>query len=429
MTPEKDESSPKILAWLGALRGASALCAFVFTGLLIGSGIGLAMAYVPSQAEAFASVLYLRQQGGIGALLRAMHYHLASGVVVATFLMVIAGLVTEEHRERRWEFRLGVMSLLMMIAFCFTGYVLPMDQPAYWGTSVRLGIVETVPLVGGLQADMLRGGSSFGAATLPRFYALHVAALPLVLVILILLGFRQALERASLTGGRRLIVACGLIAIAAWVVAANFPAPLEPRAASADTDYVPRPEWYFLWLFQFGKYVHGFQWVESALLPVLGVGTLMILPELRTTWKLRAALVTALFGFMFGLGALALYEDRDLPRKPQYEEGLVLKAARDYQVECASCHGLTGKADGPDIGKLESKPKDLTTERFWDEDTMRNMIEVITKGEAPDMPAFGGRLSDEEILAIASHIEANFRPRAALTVDRIHQGTTSRNLK
>lgn len=409
-----DEPKPPI-DWMSRLHGAAALCAFVFAGLLVGSGIGLSMSYVPSQSEAFSSVLYIRQQGGISAWLRAMHYHLSSGIVVAAFLMVIAGVLTEFHRERKWEFRLSVVTLLLMIGFCFTGYVLPMDQPAYWGTSVRLGIVETVPVVGGLQADMLRGGPTFGAATLPRFYALHVAALPLVLVILVLVGFKDALDRAAKASGAWLIPACGLIAIAAWVVAALFPAPLEPRAAAADTEYVPRPEWYFLWLFQFGKYVHGFQWVESALLPAVGIGTLMLLPEVRTSRKLRASGVIGLLAFMFGLGALALYEDRDLPPKPQYEEGLVVKAARDYQVECVSCHGASGKGDGPDIAKLESKPKDFTRETFWDDGTMNDMIEVITKGEAPDMPAFGGRLSEEEILAIAAHIEANFRPRAAPT--------------
>lgn len=400
--------------WMSRLHGAAALCAFVFAGLLIGSGIGLSMSYVPSQTEAFSSVLYIRQQGGIGALLRSMHYYLSSGVVVAAFLMVITGVLTEVHRERKWEFRRSVVALLLMIGFCFTGYVLPMDQPAYWGTSVRLGIVETVPVVGGLQADMLRGGPTFGAATLPRFYALHAAALPLVLVILVLFGFKDALDRAAKASGPWLIPVCGLIAIAVWVIAANFRAPLEPRAAAADTEYVPRPEWYFLWLFQFGKYVHGFQWVESALLPAIGVGTLMLIPEIRTSRKLRAAGVIAVFGFMFGLGGLALYEDRDLPRKPQYEEGLVVKAARDYKVECAPCHGMSGKGDGPDIAKLEGKPKNFTRETFWDEGTMNDMIEVITKGEAPDMPAFGGRMSAEEVLALATHIEANFRPRSAV---------------
>jgi ubiquinol-cytochrome c reductase cytochrome b subunit len=341
-----------------------------------------------------------------------MHHHLASGIVVSTFLMVVSAVLTEAHRERKWEYRLSVVTLLLMIGFCFTGYVLPMDQPAYWGTSVRLGIVETVPVVGGLQADMLRGGSTFGAATLPRFYALHATAFPIVLVVLVLLGFRDALDRAARTGGARLIAACGLIAIAVFVMAANFPAPLEPRAAAADTEYVPRPEWYFLWLFQFGKYVHGFQWVESALLPAVGVGALMILPEFRLAWARRAAGVISLLVFMFGLGALALYEDRDLPAKPQYEEGLALRAARDYKVECSSCHGASGKGDGPDIAKLDTRPKDLTAPRFWDDDTMKNIIDVVTKGEAPDMPAFGGRLSAEEILAIANHIQTTFRPRA-----------------
>ena len=403
--------SEKKVDWMARLHGAASLCALVFAGLLIGSGIGLAMAYVPSQSEAFASVLYLRQQGGLGALLRSLHYHLSSGVVVATFLMVVFAVLGDVHRERKWEYRLSVVTLLLMIGFCFTGYVLPMDQAAYWGTSVRLGIVETVPVVGPVKADMLRGGSTFGAATLPRFYAFHVAALPLVLVILLLTGFKDALDRAARAYGPRLIQASGLITLAAFVIAANIQAPLEPKAAAADTEYVPRPEWYFLWLFQFGKYVHGFQWVESALLPAIGIGTLLLLPEFQTTRKLRARSVAAMFAFMFGLAALALYEDRDLPEKPQYEKGLVVKAARDYKVECAGCHGLTGKADGPDIGRLESKVKDFTRTDFWDEGTMTDMIEVITKGEAPDMPAFGERLSAEEILAIAKHIEANFRPR------------------
>ena len=55
--------------------------------------------------------------------------------------------------------------------------------------------------------------------------------------------------------------------------------------------------------------------------------------------------------------------------------------------------------------------KAFTRPDFWDEQTMTDMIEVITKGEAPDMPAFGARMSAEEILAIAAHIETNFRPR------------------
>ena len=401
----------KKVDWMERLHGASALCALVFAGLLIGSGIGLAMAYVPSQAEAFASVLYLRQQGGIGAFLRSLHYHLSSGVVIATFLMVLFAVLGDVHRERKWEYRLSVVTMLLMIAFCFTGYVLPMDQAAYWGTSVRLGIVETVPVVGGMKADMLRGGSTFGAATLPRFYALHVAALPLILVILVLVGFKDALDRAARAYGPRLIQACGLITIAAFVIAANVQAPLEPKAAAADTEYVPRPEWYFLWLFQFGKYVHGFQWEESALLPAIGIGTLLLLPEFNTTRKLRARGALAVFAFMFGLAGLALYEDRNLPSKPQYEEGLVLKAARDFKVECAGCHGLTGQGDGPDVARLESKVKPFTRPEFWDEQTMTDMIEVITKGEAPDMPAFGARMSAEEILAIAAHIETNFRPR------------------
>ena len=306
----------KATDWMERLHGASAFFAFVFGGLLIGSGVGLAMSYVPSQSEAFASVLYLPEQGGVGAFVRSLHYHLASGAVVAAFLMVVFAILGEVHRERPAQYRLSVLALFLMIGFCFTGYVLPMDQTAYWGTSVRLGIVETIPVVGDMKADLLRGGPTFGAATLPRFYALHVAALPIVFVILVLVGFRQTLGRAAREHGPWLIQASGLLAVAAFVVAAIFPAPLEPAASTSDTQYVPRPEWYFLWLFQFGKYVQGFQWVESALLPLAGIGLLLVLPELQTSRRQRAIGVSVTLSVMAGLSGLALYEDLDLPANP-----------------------------------------------------------------------------------------------------------------
>lgn len=394
------------------LYGAAGFCALVFCGLLVGSGIGLAMAYVPSPAEAFASVAYLREQGGVGALVRSLHYLLASGAVVATFLMVVFAVLGDVHRERPAEYRLGVVALLLMIGFCFTGYLLPMDQAAYWGTSVRLGIVESIPFVGEAKADMLRGGSSFGAATLPRFYALHVAALPLILVVLVLLGFKEALDRAARRHGVRLIQAAGLVTIAAFVAAANTAAPLEPAASSVDTQYVPRPEWYFLWLFQFGKYVQRFPWVESALLPLCAIGALLLLPEIRTSRRGRALGVGGVLSAILGLSALALYEDRDLPPKPRYEEARAAKAARDYLVECAGCHGVTGRGDGPEAERLDSLVQDFTQPRFWQSRTIEKIRQVTRLGVAPDMPAFGNRLSDEEILAIARHIELTFRPRS-----------------
>lgn len=369
------------------------------------------MAYVPSQAEAFDSLLYLRRQGGLGSFIRALHYHLSSGAVVAAFVWVLCGVLTEEHRERKWEFRFSVVALLLMIGFCFTGYVLPMDQSAYWGTSVRLGIVETVPVVGGMQADMLRGGSAFGAVTLPRFYALHTMALPLILVVFLLLAFRDALQRAAEAGLVKVVAYCVGIAVVSGIVAALSPAPLEPRANPADVDYVPRPEWYFLWLFQFGKYVHGFQWVESALLPAAAIGSLMLLPELRSSLKQRTIAVIASLVAIFGLSALARYEDRDLPKKPEYEEGLKIRAERNWKVECASCHGVTGKGDGPDKDKLVTDLPDFTSADVWDAGARTRMTRVIRTGNAPDMPAFGDRMTEEEITALIDFIEKSFQPR------------------
>ena len=122
----------------------------------------------------------------------------------------------------------------------------------------------------------------------------------------------------------------------------------------------------------------------------------------------RGVMVT--LAAVVGLSGLALYEDLDLPAKPQYAEGLAQKAAHDYKVECAGCHGTSGKGDGPDAASLDSLVQDFTLPAFWDTDAMDDMIQVIRIGVAPDMPAFGERLSEAEIAVIARYIQANFRP-------------------
>lgn len=391
------------------LLGTAAL---VWLLLLVASGWGLMASYVPSEREAFESVLYLRRQGGALAFLRDLHAHLASGLVAAGGLYLLASyLAGAAPRERRaWW---AALSLFLLILFaCFTGFALPMDQNAYWGTIVRLGIVETIPLAGGPLADLLRGGPAWNASTLTRFYAFHAGIVPaLFLPLLAVLGLElwPGLREDPLRARRLLWLALALLA-AAYLLGALLPARLEPRAAPADSEYVPRPEWYFLWLFQVGKYAEGLPWLRSLVLPALLLGALFSAPFARTGRRARAGGAAAAVLAFAGLTALARYEDRGLPAKPTYEQALRARADFLYKEECQICHGEGGRGDGSQARTFDLKMPDLTSAEFWkgrSDDTMR---ESIRNGKGEDMPAFGKKLSGEEVDALLAVLRTRFQP-------------------
>jgi ubiquinol-cytochrome c reductase cytochrome b subunit len=368
-------------------------------------------AYVPSQSEAFASVLYLRRQGGLLGLLRDVHAHAATIVVAASGLyLLVTYLAGAPPRERRawWA---SAVSFLLVLFGCFTGFLLPMDQNAYWGSVVRLGIVETVPIVGRPLADLLRGGEAWNASTLTRFYALHAGLLPwLLLAPLSLLGAELVRCQTREALRRRLSLAL-LIVVAVYAFAAAVPARLEPEAAPGDAEYVPRPEWYFLWLFQLGRYVEQLPWLRSLLVPAALLGALAAAPLLKPLGVQARGAVSALLllGFL-GLTALARWDDRGLPPKPSYEQALATRADHLYKEECSSCHGALGKGDGTQAKAFGLRPRDFTAPGFWREATDAKMEEAVRDGKGEDMPAFAKKLSALEIEAVVALVRTRFEP-------------------
>lgn len=394
------------------LRAAAGTLCLVCLLLLMVSGWALMAGYVPSAGEAFASVLYWRQAGGLGALLRGLHFHLSSALVVAGFVYLLATYLAGRHRLRQ-AWWLGLTLYLLILGLCFTGFLLPMDQNAHWGTVVRLGIVETSPGVGPAVAGALRGGSLLNASTLPRFYALHASILPLFALLLLALLLRSGSQWRPEWRPRAAApwLAVALVAMAASYLAASlYPAPLELPADPTDSEYVPRPEWYFLWLFQFGKYVESVPWVRSLLLPVAGIGLLYALPLLRRQGvAFRVTLATGWCLAWSALTALAIWEDRELPPRLMYEPAMRVQAAEQYQEHCYDCHGENGRGDGPQSRAFDLETTDLSLERTWLETPVREMKDAIRNGKGKDMPAFGGKLSSEQIDALTDYLETQFR--------------------
>src|SRR5258706_7114422 len=152
----------------------------------IASGIFLTMNYKPDAANAFASVEYIMRDVPGGWLIRYIHSTGASMFFICVYLHVARWLMYGSYRKPRqliWIF--GVLIYRSLMAEAFFGYLLPWGQMSYWGAQVIINLFGTVPFVGEALAVWIRGDYNVSDATLNRFFALHVVALPLVLLGLV----------------------------------------------------------------------------------------------------------------------------------------------------------------------------------------------------------------------------------------------------
>ena len=390
----------------------SAIASLLFLGLVILSGWGLSGSYVPSLTDAFPATLYLEKYSSGGHLLRSIHYYSSSGLVFSGFVFLCCFYISGFTAKYRKTWILGVVLYLLIIGSAFTGYVLPLDQNAYWGTKVRLGIVETVPLMGTAIADFLRGGATFNSATLPRFFTLHgsVLAAAIFLCLFLLIHSWKSVFIQYLSD-QRFNVTLLVSIILFFILIIRFSAPLELPADPADVEYNPRPEWYFLWLFQFGKYVEWAPWIQSGVLPLLGIGFLFAVPWLRNHGQKRrsAIAVSWCLGWLV-LTGLTIIDDKDLPDNPNYSEGMAIGAEKNFNRLCVDCHGPGGLGDGPEAKVFDLPTPDFTAREFWNNIDEQQMIIAVRDGKGNDMPDFGGSLTYEQILALIHHIEKSFKP-------------------
>jgi len=242
---------------------------FLF-GVQVLTGILLLLYYRPSAAEAYESVQFIVAHVEFGWLIRNVHSWSANLLIATAFAHFFSVFLLKSYRKpRELTWISGVLLLFLMLAFGFSGYLLPWNELSFFATKVGTGLAGAVPLVGKFLLRLLRGGDDVTGATLSRFYGLHVAVLPALttalVVIHLLLVQRQGMS-VPLTVERR--VEAGeplqempffpnyvLRDVLAWYVALAILAALaafypwelgnkaDPFAA------VPpgiRPEWYFV---------------------------------------------------------------------------------------------------------------------------------------------------------------------------------------
>jgi ubiquinol-cytochrome c reductase cytochrome b subunit len=233
-------------------------------------------------------------------------------VVVLHMTQVFLYGAYKKPREATWM--AGVALLLVTLAYGLTGYLLPWDNRAYWGTVVATGIAGQAPVLGPYLTRLLGGGGAVGVVTFARFYGLHVLLLPPATAFLIALhvflvrkhGVAPApgdenLPRKQFYPGQvfKDTVAIFIAFAILFTMAVSVRVPLEQLADPADTSYVPRPEWYFLFLFQTLKLFTGpLEVVGSVVLPGMAILALILVPFLDRGRMVKVTRRTVAFTFV-----------------------------------------------------------------------------------------------------------------------------------
>lgn len=381
-------------------------------GVQFVTGIALALYYAPTPDHAWDSVRFVVSDVRAGSFLRGLHHWGATLVVVAAALHLARVVFFGSYKKpREMNWLVGLAILLVILAFGLTGYLLPWDQRAYWATVVTINIARLTPMMGDAVAWLLQGGAEVGALTLTRWYAAHVVLLPVALGVLVV-AHLYLLRRHGISGPARVrsgpsrmffpyqaardmtvAAAAGvLLAVLAWRGAP----PLESPADPTSSNYTPRPEWYFLGLFQLLKYFPGKWEVFGALvIPGLAATFLALLPwldrgrsrEPRTRRLVLGLFTAGLAGLvtLTTLGAL----DRPSPQPNlwtlQEQAGAILISTSD---RCTRCHGPDRMAAAIDPRRT-SRPPDWLAAHIVDP-------EVIGPG-VRDVPATA---NEAEVAAI-----------------------------
>lgn len=439
-----EEPLPNRVSWAHVL--GSALLGLL--ALMAVTGVLLALGYAPSTASAWESVTAIEQDPW-GRLVRGLHHWGASVVIVLAAAHLARVYLFAAYRPpRHWTWVAGVGLLLVLLGFGLTGYLLPWDMKAYFGTRVATAIPASLPVIGPVIGQLIRGAGDVGDFTLTRFYTAHVILLPAALVGLVLLHLRLV-RRHGITppfadqsdvvrrdrpffpwhawkDSLAVLVAVGGVTY----LAVAHGAPLGDKADPSNSTYVPRPEWYFLGLQHLLRIFTGpWQILATAILPGAAVTALLLVPWLDRNRRHRPAhrpvalgLGTLSAAVVVGLtvaGYRAVeHEERQQAMRaatptsaravtqPEPDIDLARQGAQLYaDLQCAACHGTDRKTSAPglppDLSAAGSRLRQAWTASYllqptpirWQRQDQRPVIR---------MPDYA--LSEEEAAALAAHL-------------------------
>ena len=434
-------------SWFYVFGSATLLCFMV----QVATGIMLAMVYVPSAAEAYASLEYLTFHQYLGWFLRAVHYwgsNFMVGIMLLHMTQVFLFGAYKYPREITWI--TGVFLMVLTLGLAFTGQVMRFDEDAYWGLGIGVAILGRVPFLGEQLVNLMLGGPIIASDTLSRFFALHVFVLPGGVLAIVSLHLRMVLtkgineyprpgqlvqretydkEYAAILKKEGVpffpkaiskdLVAASIVLFGILACASFFgpKGPLGPPNP-VQIDTLPRPDFFFLWIFAVAALMP--DWMESVALlggPVIIGLCLLTLPFFNGTgeksWRRRPIAVLTVLLTYVALGLLT-YLGHTSPWSPEMEawksdptpkEFLAGRSPLELQgslviqsMQCRNCHAIDGIGGqrGPDLAAVGAR---LTKDQ---------LIRQVIQGGG-NMPAYGKNLSPDQVEAVVTYM-VSLRP-------------------
>jgi quinol-cytochrome oxidoreductase complex cytochrome b subunit len=259
--------------WWFALGGTPA---YLFVVQIV-TGVLLAFYYQPSPATAYESIRYITEDASFGWYLRGLHKWGATLMIAAVVLHQMRVFFTGAYRRpRELNWMIGMTILVCTLLLGFTGYSLVFEQLSYWGATVGANISDTVPVVGPIMKQALLGGEVYNDRTLSRFFILHGAVLPVVLILVLMMhiglvrlhGVTELKFEGEVETPVRhfnffpdhfyteLIIGLTLMILLS-ALATLLPVHMGPRADPLVTPEVIKPEWFFYTAFRWLKLFSG----------------------------------------------------------------------------------------------------------------------------------------------------------------------------
>lgn len=311
------------------------------------TGLVLWAAYSANAQGAWESVYYIQNEMWGGWMLRGIHHYMAQVTIILLLLHLMQVVIDGAYRApREVNFWFGVGLLGAVLGLSLTGYLLPWDQKGYWATKVATSIASITPVIGPSLQRFLIGGAEYGHLTLTRFFALHAGVLPGIIVLLTV-GHIYLFRRHGVTvrepdkapettfwpeqvfrdSVASLAVMATVLILVVWTGGAHLGAPADPTEPYS----AARPEWYFMFLFQWLKYFPAGWEVVGAMVIPGAIATAVVMMPLIGGWRL---------GHRFNLGlvislvlGIVLLTRAGYSQDGQDPEFLLAKAQAEAEAE------------------------------------------------------------------------------------------------
>lgn len=379
------------------------------------TGIVLWAAYSPSSQTAWESVFYIQHEMIGGWFLRGIHHYTAQAMTILLVLHMGQVLIDGAYKApREVNFWTGLILLFLILGISLTGYLLPWDQKGYWATKVATNLIGIVPFFGEHLQRIVVGGPDYGHHTLTRFFALHAGVLP-GLVIAVIVGHVYLFRKHGLTAppGKkkkrdgwfwpdqifRDAVAClaVLVVILIFVLrhhGAELTAPANPAER-----FPARPDWYFMFLFEFLKYFPGKTLIFGGLIiPGIIAVAFFAMPFIAAKWEFGHQINLGIAGgflFLFVLLTMISFESDAQNDDYQFAKKIARRDAQRVMELARSPEGI------PPIGAVALLQNDPYTQgpRIFASkcaschtyDEHNGLEQPQHEPSAPDLLGFGSR--------------------------------------